>query len=214
MTRPSSADPGHAAGRQGASRRTVLRTGAWSAPVILASTAAPAFAASAGSITGAQQVVRSAFFAIDSTGTVTNSTPTNQTVTLTWTWLCDSAGAGAGRFTGGTTDPSGWTVTSFVYVAGSGDQQRGVRLVVNRVMAAGTTVSFPPTNLSLSGLTVTGTVTAVLGAPAPATVVQPAQVTFPAFTGFGGRQSATSSRRTAERGSGLVVIGSATDVGR
>jgi hypothetical protein len=144
---------------------------------------APAFASSTGYISGAQQVTRTPG-GIVSTGSVTNGTSADQTVTLTWDWLCDSTGPGAGIFTGGnnTAAATGWTPINFTYVFANGNSQRGVRLTVRRVISAGQTVSMPTVTLTTSAQTVTGGVTAVLSAPAPATVVQPASVTFPRYT--------------------------------
>lgn len=203
MNPPISPAPDSAAQRTGHTRRTVLRTGAWTAPVVLASTAAPAFAASPG-ITGTQQVVRSAATAIDSSGTVTNSTGASQTVTLTWTWLCDSTGPGAGRFTGGSGLANGWTVSSFVFVAGSGDPQRGARLVATRVVAAGATVPLPTITMNPSSASVTGTVTATLAAPAGVTVIQPTTVTFPALTGA---RRAPAPQKIPAQGPGFITLG-------
>ena len=203
MNRPSSAATAGATERTGPSRRTLLRTGAWSAPVVLVAATAPAYAASAG-ITGTQQAVRSSATAVDSSGTVTNNTGADQTVTLTWTWICDSTGPGAGRFTGGSGLANGWTVTSFVFVAGSGDAQRGARLIATRVIPAGATVPLPTITMNPSAATVTGTVTATLVAPVGVSVLQPPVVTFPPFTAA---RQAPAMRQAPARGPGVLVLG-------
>ncbi len=181
MNRPNRSANTRAADRTGPSRRTLLRTGAWTAPVVAVAATAPAFASSMG-ITGTQQAVRSDATSVDSSGTVTNNTGASVTVTLTWTWLCDSTGSGAGRFTSGSGQATGWNVSSFVFISSGGDSQRGARLVVSRVVAGGTTVPFPTITMEPSSAKVTGTVTATLSAAASVTVVQPAVVAFTAYT--------------------------------
>lgn len=192
-------DHGPDAQRSGPSRRVVLRTGAWTVPAIAVASTAPAFAASTGAITGTHQVVRTSATTIQSSGTVTNGTGAVQTVTLTWNWLCASTGPGAGSFyAGDNPNVNGWTSSNYQYVAAGASGTRGIRLVTSRQVAVGATVSLPTLTLYLSPAATTGTLTAAFSVTTAATVVQPPQTSWTAFTGVAPRTAAGRSSAPAK----------------
>lgn len=193
MRRPTDIAADRSTEQPNVSRRAVVRTGAWSVPVVMVAVTAPAFAASA-VIRGSQQVTRANANLATSTGTVDNQTATAQNVTVVFEWFCDDTGPGAGSFTDGyVPNQNGWTNARFMYVERNGSPTRGILLEVNRVVAARTSVPMPLVALEIEAAQVKGTSTATLSAPAPAVIVQPAVVAIPAFTGAAGAQPRKAS---------------------
>lgn len=159
-------------------RSALLGAGAaWSAPVILIAAAAPAVATSHTSGISTTLTLSRGDWGPEMQGVLSNPGPEID-VSVHLQLLCDSEGPGAG-----TTDSFGFVENGWAYISGSfvGTPTRGFRALFRRLIASGVSVPLPVVSLRVAH-SVTGTGSAALSAPAPATVRQPDPVRWPAYS--------------------------------
>ncbi|PKW26767.1 hypothetical protein [Phycicoccus duodecadis] len=159
-------------------RRVVLGAAAWSTPVIVVGTAAPALAASGTSVTATYAVDRQSGLVVQS-GVITNQGAVAVVVTIRI-----QADLTTGTITGGQlNNDTAWTTTYFNWTDGTGNDMTSASYVgnTNVPLAPGDSIATPDVGYSLDSDAATGTTRLTLSVPAPSTAVDPAPLPVPPF---------------------------------
>lgn len=171
------------------SRRAVIGAAAWTTPVVLVGTAAPAFAASAGQVVSTFDVQRSGTDVLES-GVITNNGTADVVVTIRIS--CDLALGTSAAITGGAlANEAGWAMTYFNWTDGTGSDPTSAYYEATTVapLAPGASMATPDVSFFIDQPDATGTARLTVSVPPPATAQQPDPQPIPAFAGAGARSA-------------------------
>jgi hypothetical protein len=165
-------------------RRAVLGAAAWSTPVIIVGTAAPALAASGTAVTATFAVDRQSGLVVQS-GVITNQGA--EAVVVSVRIQLDLT---TGLVTDGSLlNDAGWSQTFFYWTDGTGTDQTSASYAGDTVvpLAPGDSIATPDVTFYLDSDAAAGTSRLTLTVPAPSTSVDPAPLPVGPFAGLARR---------------------------